>query len=509
MRWSSTSSIITATSPLFLACPAFARPAGIWQFDIWEGPAPPPDQGPPLSAGALRDRSKLKYEVIGIVGAYVVWLLATFVLILFVGTRLRRKTQTSNRTLSMEMIKAGSIPQPPIDVEPPLRSPGKLASLKAWATGGKNHSQSQSSSHSHKPSNVSVSTVDTKVVEADKVKNLDEMAKLYAAVMAHDEEKAQKATSSSGQTTPKSTGNPPPQYHAPPTPKLPQYPVPVNAGLPQSPRSPRHAPEFQHVPPSPRSPQQPPEFQHLRHRPPPPQFEAPLAPTPVDDLPSSTSASRPSSRRTKASPLSFISAGHGRTNSSNSDRPRPQPISVRGLPISQPLGSADLRGSSTYSEDSSFTPRIYTPGPPPPTPGPKSDAVQVTEVEKKAEAVEVVELGEKKKVPAPLSLRSAAASSSSHTLPFRQYYAESMKSAPATKTTFVDRRESILGYHPKTGMPQTPYSPYMPFTPMTPVTPRTLMTKKEMKKNKKKEGLKVVSEDDMVMSDEDMWGSVK
>jgi hypothetical protein len=83
-----------------------------------------------------------------------------------------------------------------------------------------------------------------------------------------------------------------------------------------------------------------------------------------------------------------------------------------------------------------------------------------------------------------------------------------LKSAPPTKTTFLDRRESALGVHPKTGVAQTPYSPYMPMTPMTPVTPSMLVTKKD-RKRMKKEGLKVLSEDDMVMSDEDMWGEMK
>lgn len=81
-----------------------------------------------------------------------------------------------------------------------------------------------------------------------------------------------------------------------------------------------------------------------------------------------------------------------------------------------------------------------------------------------------------------------------------------MRSAPPTKTTFLEKRTSILGVHPKTGVPQTPYSPYTPFTPMTPVTPRHLVSREDRKRNKKKEGLKVLSEDDLVKDDEDMWG---
>jgi hypothetical protein len=187
----------------------------------------------------------------------------------------------------------------------------------------------------------------------------------------------------------------------------------------------------------------------------------------------------------------------GRNDSADSGKRRPSRISVRGQPISQPisqpLGSATLTDPSVYSTEGTMSPRIYNPGPPPPTPGQKAGATTSTD------AIELEHKG-------AASLRSVGASTSSNSLPFRQFYNETLKSAPATKTTFVDRRESILGVHPKTGVPQTPYSPYMPFTPMTPITPRTLMSKKEMKANRKKEGLKVLSEDDMVLSDEDMWG---
>jgi len=40
---------------------------------------------------------------------------------------------------------------------------------------------------------------------------------------------------------------------------------------------------------------------------------------------------------------------------------------------------------------------------------------------------------------------------------------------------------------------------------MTPITPGRLVTKEEMKRNKKQQGMKVLSEDDLVLSDEDMW----
>ena len=81
-----------------------------------------------------------------------------------------------------------------------------------------------------------------------------------------------------------------------------------------------------------------------------------------------------------------------------------------------------------------------------------------------------------------------------------------MKSAPATKTTFLERQVNDPWRHPKTGVLMSPYSPYVPFTPTTPVTPGRLVSREERRQQKKKEGLKVLSEDDMVVSDEDMWG---
>ncbi|KMU85602.1 hypothetical protein CIHG_03643 [Coccidioides immitis H538.4] len=81
-------------------------------------------------------------------------------------------------------------------------------------------------------------------------------------------------------------------------------------------------------------------------------------------------------------------------------------------------------------------------------------------------------------------------------------------SAPPTKTTIVERRDSILGpLGPRTGIPRTPYSPYMPFTPITPLTPSRMITRQERKKMERKNGTRVQTEADLVMSDEEMWGA--
>lgn len=425
----------------------FARP-GLWDIHIEKGPAPSPEEGPPLSAGALRDPSKLRYEIIGIGGAAVGWILLTLILLFTVGRRLRRRAQTSARTLGVQMLRTAA----PMEVQPGPLSPGKMASLKSWVSGGK---------HSYKQSNVSVSTVDEKLVESDRQKNLDEMSRLYAAVLAHDEEKSQKARSS-GQTSPQSPNFSHPRPNA-----------------------------IARLPSPPTSPQYPPEFQHLRNGS--AQSDAlsrhPMAPT---DPAHSTSTSR-ASTKVRASPLALANSNlHDRSGSSYSARSRQGHTSVRGMPISEPVAMADLTQSAQYAQvHSPLSPRLYDPGPPPPTPG-------------KYAAVHTAEMDRQRQTPADVSVTGFSMNSSHTTLPLRQYQ-EAMRSAPATKTTFLERQPD-LGRHPKTGVPLSPYSPYTPFTPMTPITPSRLVTKEERKKQKKKEGLKVVSEDDVVMSDEDMWG---
>ena len=60
---------------------------------------------------------------------------------------------------------------------------------------------------------------------------------------------------------------------------------------------------------------------------------------------------------------------------------------------------------------------------------------------------------------------------------------------------------------PGTGVPSTPYSPfYFPQTPLTPMTPSRLVTREERKRAKKEEGRRVATEQDAVITEEDMWG---
>lgn len=460
----------------------------IWQFHIFRGPAPPPDSplSPPGAAGALRDRSKLKYEIIGIVGAYVVWTIITLLLIFFIGVKLRRRAQSSNPTLSMEMLKTAGMTEKSLPSPGPL-SPGKMASLKSWASRNK---------HKKSPSTGTTSTIDTRLVEEDKQKNMDEMAKLYAHVMAHEQERESMKVTSSSESSPSSPTNYSRTFYTQPQ------------AMPTPPRSPQY--------------QNPPELQHLRQQaphpsespyyyPPPHQasdLQALPRPIPEDDISRATT-------RVNETPRSF-SNRHERTGSNNSNRLQPSRISVRGKPISEPLGDADLSQSVSEAEAIPLSPRLYTPGPAPPTPQEQTARGLPTSprlnkpVQQPSVPVIDKEIVRRRQIPNPLNFsQGRGVDSSTDNLPFRQIYKDTgMTSAPHTKTTFVRTREDVLGHHPKTGVPQTPYSPYMPMTPMTPVTPSTLATRKDIKRQRKTEQMKVLNEDDMVKSDEEMWGDV-
>jgi len=75
------------------------------------------------------------------------------------------------------------------------------------------------------------------------------------------------------------------------------------------------------------------------------------------------------------------------------------------------------------------------------------------------------------------------------------------------KATVLERKvpDRTLGT-PRTGVPMTPYSPYMPFTPLTPMTPSRLVTREERKQKEREEGRRVVTVEDRVEEESEVWG---
>ncbi|CAL5872789.1 uncharacterized protein PFLUO_LOCUS7058 [Penicillium psychrofluorescens] len=376
--------------------------------------------------GGHLDKPLLAIQLGSVAAAYVSFVAILLALLLFVGRRLRQTVQSSNYSLQMEMLRPvkqtlSMDPSPISPMSQNIPSPSKSGFTMSWG------SLAKGAKASHPSANNSVMTVDESVVASDRQRAQDEMEKLYAAVMEHDEQKA----TGSEVSVREPDSSPDSNYTNPFTDR---------ASVPDAP---------------PMSPLKSPRASRLSR------------------LFTSNSSPRPS----------------GEPNKLRS----PRLSNIRKAQISSPLASPEMVASPklTYSQDQPpLSPRIYTPGPPPQAPR-GSAMVQFQNP-----------YAGRARPPAPLSLATAANPSSSTSLPFRDAYPP--QSAPATKTTILDRPTKHRN-GPMTGMP-TPYSPYMPFTPVTPFTPGRTVNKRQRKREEKENGLRVLIEDDLVKDDNDMWG---
>lgn len=505
--------------PALLISDAQAFPTSIWHVSIFEGPAPSPEDGPPIAASAVRDISFLPVQIGSIVGAYILFVILIAAAFLLVGRRLRRAAQSSPRTLAMQMMRPSRTdttkafdpspisptannpysmsPSSPLDMKSSWPSPEKSKSSSMWPSIGKSH-RKQASMQS------SVVTFDESVIEDDKTKNQQELDRLYAAVMEHDD-------------------------------------IRSNSRLDLAEKH---------------GSQNPPELQHLRSGPASPQSSSTVPRTDTKS-PARTLTASPQ-RQTRPSPITIHSRTASRSSLGSSSKKR----SVRDLPISPPIRSPDLGSDSFggYGESEPLSPRFYKPGPPPTppmrqpasipedglhasqlsprrvdvpdynrTPRTSIPSIQASEVptrpqmqpSKSDNDIPLRELTKPKRTPAPLALRTDTASNRvpatqlplrSAPLPLRNLRPTGYNSdrpASTIKATVLERKvpDQRVPYTPRTGVPSTPYSPYMPFTPLTPMTPSRLVTKQERKRREKEEGRRVATIDDAVPEESDMWGS--
>lgn len=482
-----------------------------WHISIIEGRAPSSEDGPPLSDSALRDPSYIPIQVGSIIGAYLLFIIITGIALLFVGRRLRRAAQASPRTLAMEMLKPGQnnlshnfgpSPISPASDNPYGPSPISTVDMKSstWPSPEKTKSNAIWPSIGRRQNNPtsmqsSVVTFDNSVIEDDIARNQQEMDRLYAAVMEHEEHRFSSQVDVAGS-------------------------------------------------------QNPPELQHLRSGPA-PQPEPPRSDT---DSPARTVPVSPR-KQSRPSPIATLSRLSSRSSLGSFGGKR----GVRNLPISPPIGSPELEveKASTYGESAPLTPRIYEPGPPPPTPPTGQPAVVVSDSldesrpsprygrfprfgraprtaapttlsfsessaqpepqpHDKENNIQLRNLASKqKRTPAPLALHPVGPENSNSRpqlftapLPLRNSNPSNQGDRPPSmiKATVLERKipEHLRG--PRTGVPATPYSPYMPFTPLTPMTPSRLVTKQERKRMEKEAGRRVATVEDAVIEEGEMWG---
>lgn len=496
---------LSYTALVLLSRSANASTQDLWKVDIWNGPAPSPEDGPPFSAHASRDRSLLPYQIVGIVGAYIASVLILGTLLLTVGRPSRRRAQS---------VMAAAKPQEMI--KPMVRqydpSPVSPASHRSWykLRGKKSATSSIRSgvSNGRSPGMDSVVSFDTGVIEADRARRQQEMERLYAAVMAQDDRKKQASTTELPVGSPPEYNGKPPRLitDAPglrhlmgqPSPATPKSPVraiyPPTATMPSGPMSPT-SPVRAEYPGYPQPQQNPKKMRKsLRNI----KISAPMV---KDD--NSDGARTPLSPRSYADP---------------------------GIPPEPPTaGTAD---SDQYSPETPHTGRPWPRGPDDedmdeirdlPHPAPQRTTAHV--YHNPAQALTDAAS------PRPDPTKPVATATGTGALPLRemnrQYAAQSAQQAAAfplspghwpsahatsagpVRTQFADaaRRDRLGGGGPRTGL-ATPYSPYMPYTPVTPVTPRlTSRAERKQRAREERAGMGAVTEEEAVRDEGELWSS--
>ena len=508
--------LCVAALQALLPVPTGAIPPGLWNFDPdYNATLPPLDEIPPLSRNATRDHSLLKYQIIGIVGGYVITVLFLYTLLFTIGGRLRRAAQSSHGTLSMEMVKPNRWMQDP---SPQGKS---MSSFQRWAK----------KTPTTSPASTAQPTFDNNVIMSHKEQQEKQMERLYAAVFENETKSPREVSvkeneigSTHGHTRNLSNASKrsfsqrqPPQLAA-------------QAYTNTTPTSPR-SPVVGHQPAGyPRSVQS----AHSREG-------------------SDTSSIR---GRGPTTAPNTVQQQQQRSNKTKSTR------SVRNLTISAPIPTNRYPGVDKDDEASTpLSPRYPQNLEPLPSP---SRARPITPIQDEFDEEDPSVTGpfrhEELDEPRPLpraapqrintNLRDArlppplppppkdispiSAGSTSNALPFRQHASAASASSldgstaepsspGATKTTLVSPRRDRFA--PGQGHPHgfigmggpssaglvsaglaTPYSPYMPFSPITPVTPR-LTTRAERKQRQKEEGRRVANaEQDLVKDEKEMWG---
>lgn len=482
------------------------------------GPAPAPADGPPLSAGASRNKALLPAQISGIVGAYLLSLIVVAIGIFLARRKVRQLIEVPYKNRDIEML-ATNIVGPNLAFGTSLQDTSPVSPLRvqtnfSWPTqekspqenGGPNPyvfppSSPRSTTSPYSPTASPGSgdpNVDYRIVERDQGLMARDLESIYAHVMEQEDAKA--------------------------------------AGI------------------------------SVEDLPPPAQLRG-VGPTP---LPNPKRIGSPSKKIEKPRPANIMLSEEKPSKSSRASSIISSIISPRKssfkkeMQISSPLQSPrdpTYHQRSTAEEREPLSPRFYAPPPPPPVPTDQvpfqpagrqnSQGSIASQTRTIAEQLEPFGPGAQsvfpKKTTTPVSFASqisgpslpsspkpqqshfapstysatpSSATSSTRQLPFRQF--EPALTSPSyssfqqsTKTTVFERKPTDANRGPATGglrtggMPWSPgavpYSPYQPFSPVIPVTPR-LVTKEDRKMMKKQEKkLGIVQSPELV--EDDIWDS--
>jgi hypothetical protein len=512
--WAETSIQAQAILILFFTCLTSISSANILTdvpknnpLNIWYDPAPPPEDGPPLSASASRDRSLIPAQVGGIVGAYLFSICVVGIALILLGRKLRHQIQVSAKALDIEMVEPRfETAQPtPHPLSAALPSPGGSRNF-SWPSPEKD----SKNPYIFPPSLKSPRTppafgdpyVDTRIVEADREMLNRDLEDIYAHVMEQEEAKAQgimpkemPLPAQLQRTGPVPTS--PPQRHSPPPKKI-EKSRPANINIDETRSSKSSQSRISSIISSIKSPKKKAM-----------QISSPLATPASGSFPRYKEDEEPLSPRYYALPppppvpRDQIPFTHQRSTSNLTATLIPLPSSPRSN-LSQPLSPRSPYGPSIRSQKSYHQMN------------PSQASVQSSnrggDISTTSQApLSPLQMQPPNRQPSPNTYPSN--NSSQRQLPLRQFEptVTSPSFAPSTKTTVLERNGPVGGAGPQTGGLRTPwsagavpYSPYQPFTPMIPITPR-LVTKEERKMMKKREGRTPVLE--MIKSEDELWDS--
>jgi hypothetical protein len=179
--------------------------ASLWTVDIDNGPAPSPEDGPPLSLHASRNSSLLAGQICGIIGAYLATVFILGSLLLTVGRRLRRAALSAYLTTSMEMVKPTIKQFDDSPLSPQSQrswySPRRLKKKRSM------QGSTRTVSNPGSPAVQSIASFDPGVIEADRVARQQELEHLYAAALAQEAAKSRTTVTEDETPLPETTSS--------------------------------------------------------------------------------------------------------------------------------------------------------------------------------------------------------------------------------------------------------------------------------------------------------------
>lgn len=429
----------------------------------WD-PAPSPEDGPPLSAGALRDKHYLGAEIGGIVGAYVFVVVTLLLALFFVGRRLRKATELAAQNdvemLAGHTINAAYYPSP---ISP--TSAATAFGTAAWPTAEKTQNPYVFPSQNISPvSPGSNPGVDSRIIEADRELLNRGLEDLYAHVMEQEEAKAA-GLNVADMPAPTPLPSASPQRQSTASSKRLEKIKPANLSSAEK----THSRTSSLI-----SSLKSPKRKGIRGL----KISSPMA-TPL-------STTFPANYASDEEPLS----------PRHYQPPPPPPVPAGQLPYQY----HSRNNSSVQTSD---------PSPVSPTPSIAENLASVSMGPPPNNRSVGTSRPLNLTIPGPASVNPSSATSSTRQLPFRAFDPPPGLSSPSfshsTKTTVLERTTPLSpGLKTPWSAGATPYSPYQPFTPLVPITPR-LITREDRKAMRRMEPKSPVME--MVKDTDDLWDS--